>query len=220
MTTRKMQFAIALVGMAACSEGAEGPPGPQGPAGPPGPSGADGISASETPGETSQPDAGPIQRTPSVVWQDATGKTIPVIGVSPSVHNNEVSRYSFLQYMGEDGIVWSLHTFTGDFYPAGRSEIAALAYDSPDCSGPAYVFVAVPARVTFQLEGDNNYRIYKDDAKPRLNASFASHRDTFSGPCVTTGVGTTFAALLTDTTTVNKPTTTLQLPLRPVLSVP
>jgi len=204
--------------LAACSEGPEGEMGAAGPPGKDGIAGTQGaVGPSGSAGATG--DAGTSPRAASLVWKDASGVAIPVVGISDSTFNNGLYPFNWLHYLGSDGTMWTIAVSTGQVYPVQiSSEIAALSYEAPNCAGTAYVTTALPARVTFRLPNDPEARYIKDSAVVKLNASFVSYQVMFGGPCTNNGLNANAAVALSDTTVVAVPKTVYKLPLRPELS--
>ena len=144
---------------------------------------------------------------------------IPVVGTSDSTFNNGLFPFSWLHYLESDGTMWSIAMSTGQVFPVQiAGDLAALAYESPNCAGTPYVTTALPARVTFRLPNDPEIRYIKDTATVKLNASFVSYQATFGGPCSAGGLNANMAVTLSDTTAVAVPKTIYKLPLRPELT--
>ena len=110
-------------GGAAGSVGETGTTGTTGPEGPPGPTGPAGPTG---PGGQSR-----------WVWVDATGAQLPD---DQTIHL-------------EDGLVWFIHTETGQPVPAWDRPVT---YESEDCTGEGYVAAPEP-RMPFMVLGDGPF---------------------------------------------------------------
>lgn len=219
MNTRKRFAGLSML-LIACSQGADGTAGPagaEGPQGSEGPAGPAGNAGNAGSGGQDG-DAGASARPAGLVWKDANGAVIPVVGVSDMTFNNALSPFVWLHYLESDGTMWNILAATGAVYPVEIATDVALAYDAPSCGGNAYVVVALPARVTFQLENDPSVRTIKDNATVHVNMSHPSYQATFAGACTTNTLNATASVLLSDTVTVAVPSPSFKAPVRPELS--
>lgn len=184
----------------ACTDGIRGEAGPQGPKGEQGAQGPQGLPGSDG-------------TSPHVVWKDATGVAVERVAAALPLGDFPLSDYT-LGYFDEQGYLWALSVFDGNFY----STFTALPYyTTTDCSGTAYfplstLYFPTP-RAVFDVP-TIGYRAFPDSWPAGATISAASRRN-FAGACEP--VSSSPYAVPIPPLALTPPTTDLTPPLHPEL---
>jgi hypothetical protein len=180
----------------------QGPPGPQGPSGPPGP-----------PGPTAPG---------SIVWKDATGAVVPIVGRKPATVDAGGAPQPVTTFLFFDaaGITWAYtppaSPAVGPVYPEANQP-PLLYYASSDCTGSAYVDVTTffTARETYAVGSE--IRVV-NDSPPTTPLTVGSYQGGYSSMTANDGFcnatqDTRTVILVTSTYTVTAPDFPYVLPL-------